>query len=530
MRRLDARMCGTCGHTWPRRARYCGRCGASLVAPIVPVRRAVMRRCFAGLWLGGPLALALLGLLLTSLPADRSPSVPAVPDPEVALPDPGEVPARAVPGPDPAAGAATDTPVPLCEPEGCEVWRRTLDHPVDGLTLGAQRLVYVQDATVVGLDPATGVLRWRRALDPMVDAESAAATGSGPRMRLIAAGEVDVAVATSRGVELLGEEGRSRWAVPLELDGSLVDLRAADDVVLVVHELAERALWSRDAAGGEAPTSVVRSPPRLRLTALDATDGALRWARDLDAEAFALPDPGAPPDVVVARHGDRFVAVELATGRTRFELPLPERDARPQLVGRYLVISGGPQGRMQVVATRDGSLLAERTGWPHLSVTIDGQLIVVVSSWSARSSPRFEAVAIGPDAGMSWVRPLPVANGCCTCCPNVLDLGAGRARLVADPRREALVVSTATGAELWRDPLPLDLAGAAAREQWQLGTGLLATMQHDGDGGYTLVDRTGQRLDLRGGTWPLDGPTIGTRADGLVLLASPTELAAVRFP
>jgi hypothetical protein len=530
MRRLDATMCGDCGHAWPRRARYCGRCGGSLVAPVVPGRTAVVRRRTPGMWLGGLLALALLGLLLTSLPADRSPAVADVTDPEVALPGPGELPARPVPGPDPAAPAASDTAVPLCEPEGCEVWRRTLDHPLDGLTLGAERLAYVQDATVVGLDPATGVLRWRRAIDPMVAAERAAATGSGPRTQLVAAGEVGVVVASSRGVELLAEEGRSRWAVPLELDGSLVDLLAADDVVLVVHELAERALWSRDAAGGEAPTSVVRSPPRLRLTALDVTDGAVRWARDLDAEAYALPDPGAPPDVVVARHGDRFAAVELTTGRTRFELPLPERDARPQLVGRYLVISGGPQGRMQVVATRDGSLLAERTGWPHLGVTVDGQLIVVVSSWSARASPRFEGVAIDPDGGVSWVRPLPVASGCCACCPNVLDLGAGRVRLVADPRREAVVVSTATGAELWRDPLRLDLAGAAAGEQWQLGPGLLATMQHDGGGGYSLVDRTGQRLDLRSGTWPVDGPAIGTRADGMVLLTSPTELAAVRFP
>jgi outer membrane protein assembly factor BamB len=530
MRRLDATTCGSCGHTWPRRARYCGRCGALLVAPDVPARTAVPdRRRSPGRWLGGALALVLLGLSFTSLPLGRSSSVPAAPHPEVALPDAGEVAAQPAPGPEPATPTATDTSVPLCEPEGCEVWRRTLDQPVNGLTLWAGRLVYVQEATVVGLDPATGVIRWRRGLDPVVAEAGGASDGTGSLLPLVAAGEVGVAVATTRGVELLAEGGRSRWAVSLPLDGMPVELRVADDVVLVVHQQAAPASRS-DTGREDGDASAVRSTMRLRLTALDGTDGTVRWERDLDAEAIALPEPGAPADVVVVRDRDRLVAVELATGRTRFELPAPGRDAWPQLVGRYLLAGGGPEEHLQVVATRDGTLLAELPGSPQHAATVDGRLIVIVGSAPGGSSSSYEAVALDPDGAVSWARPLPVASGCCACCPSLLDLGTGRVRIVADPRRPAVVVAAATGEELWRDPLRLDVAGADVSEQWQLGDGLLATMPHDGDGGYTLADGTGQRMDLRSGTWPLVGPTIGLGADGMVLLASPTELAAVRFP
>jgi outer membrane protein assembly factor BamB len=537
MRRDDGMPCAACGAVWPRRVRFCGRCGALLTEPrFGPVRPSSPRRRWArgrlvGAGLG--LALAVLVALVTSLPGSRSPDLVGS-APEVALPSPGEVPARPEQRPDQVVAEATPARIPLCEPVGCEIWRRSLEHPVTGLTVAAERVIYLQDATVIGLDPATGVVRWRRDLDPLVGDVAVEAGrsngGTDPPMPLVAAGEVGVAVATARGVQLLAEGGRPRWVVPLDVDGVLLDLRVGDDVVLIVHELDERAIWSDDGTG-DADASAVRAEPRRRLTALGATDGTVRWARDVDAEAFALPDPGGPPDVLIARDGRRLVALELATGQVRFELPLPEPHAWPQLVGRYLVVGGGPEERLQVVATRDGSLLAELAGWPQHSATVDGRLIVIVGTDGGRSAPqRFEAVAIDPDGGVSWTRPLPAASGWAACCPSVLDLGTGRIRIVADPRREAVVVAAATGDPLWRDPLGLDLTGAAIQDQWQLGTGLLATTRHDAAGRFTLVDNTGQTLHLRHGAWPVHAPTTVSPADDLVLLASETELAAVRFP
>jgi hypothetical protein len=526
MRRDDGTPCAACGAVWTRRARYCGVCGAALAAdpphrPTVGGGRS-RRRLLAG----GALVVV-TGMAVTAAWLPGPPASAPAPDAEVALPRPGEL-----PGPPPVgaeADRAGDPPAaaPVCEPVGCEVWRRSLDHPISGLSLGPDRLFYLQASTVVALDRATGVIRWRRPLDEAVRDEDPTAQRAGWSSALLAGDDARVVVATSRGVQLTTAGGRPGWAVSLPVDGLVVELRLAGDVVLVLHEVLE----DRDRLGEDVVTEEERAGPRLRAVALSATDGTVRWTRELRGEAFTQTDDGGPGDLLVTRVEDDLVAVELATGHERFRLPATHRDTWPQLLGGFLVLADGPEEPMQVLATRDGSLLAEVPGWPQLTAVVEGRLVAIVGQADPRTAqPSYEAVAVTPDGGVAWTLPLPVTGACCACCPSLLDLGAGRVRIVADPRADAQVVAAATGEVLWRDPLPLDPVEAGGADQWQIGDGLLVSAPHGGDGGFTLFDHSGDHVHVRSGFWPLPERSHVDRSDGLALLASDAELVAVRFP
>jgi outer membrane protein assembly factor BamB len=537
MRSDDGTPCAACGAVWDRRARYCGVCGAAFVAAAVPPPQAAAdgrsrRRLLLG---GGLAAVAVLLALATWFPG-RSPSGPASADSEVALPGPGELPGRppsegsddrpAADGEEGGPPAAPDVAAPVCDPVGCEVWRRSLAHPIDGLSLGPDRLFYLQDSTVIALDRASGVIRWRRPLDQAVRADDGPGRPQPWASALVAGDDSRVVVATSRGVQLTSHDGRPAWAVPLPVDGLVVDLQLADDVVLVVHEVLGPDQPSED---GEAGGGAVAAP--LRAIALSATDGTVRWERNLPGQVVTQSDLGGPHELLLAPVDGELVALELATGQPRFTVPAQESSAGAQLVGRYLLLAGDQDAALRVVATRDGSLLAELSGWPRHTAEVDGRLIAIVGRDDpGASQPRYEAVAVTPDGAIAWTRPLAAADVCCGCCPSLLDLGAGRLRIAADPRAEAQVVAAATGEVLWRDPLALGPGEVDAADQWQVGDGLLISSPEGGDGGYTLFDPTGHRLHVRRGFWPLPEQPNPERNDGLALLASDSELVAVRFP
>jgi outer membrane protein assembly factor BamB len=535
MRRDDGTLCAACGAVWHRRARYCGVCGAALVVeaphPLTVVGGRPRRRLLLG---GGLAVLAVLVGVAAWLPGP-APTGPTR-DTEVALPGADEL-----PGPpttdtevDPSEDASVDepAPAPVCEPLGCEVWRRSLGQPISGMSLGPDRLFYLQASTVIALDRATGVIRWRRPLDEAVRQDDLAPRGAGWSSEMVAGDDARVVVATSQGVQLTLHDGRPGWSVPLPVDGLVIQLQLSDDVVLVVHEVHGDADEPSDGVAREDPAVVGDGADVwFRAVGLSATDGTLRWERELQGEVLPQTSVTGVDDLLVTRVDDELVALELATGRARFSAAWTDEHTWTWLLPGFLLVAGGQEQPLQVLATRDGSLLAELDGWPQHAAVIDGRLLTILGRDDpAGPRPRYEAVAVTSDGGVAWTRPLAAADPCCACCPSLLDLGAGRVRFAADPRAGAQVVAAATGEVLWHDPLAPDLAEAAQADLLQVGDGLLVSSPHSGDGGYTLIDASGHHVRVRGGFWPLPEQADLDRSDGLALLASDSELVAVRFP
>lgn len=230
------------------------------------------------------------------------------------------------------------------------------------------------------------------------------------------------------------------------------------------------ALWSRevvpvadaraDASGGGLATdggTVFASSGYGRLSALDAATGEVRWTQDLDAPGSSSPTVFGDLVFVVARDG-RAWALEAATGRVRWTLPgLPATATFAGGAGVAaqdgLVIVPLPSGEVvgafpEAGLRRWGTILAgARPGSAaaYAATDIGGDPVLDGgTAYVANVSGRVAAL-VAESGETLW----SVAEGAAS--PVV---PAGDSLFLVNDLGELLRLEAATGATIWRQPLP----------------------------------------------------------------------------
>jgi len=344
---VGRRGCGDCGAgPLPRTARWCPNCGNEL-GSLSSARLGVTVSGRSRLLL--PVALIVLivaaaAAVLGSSPwpddatrgdtADRG-TDPAAAGVELAAPgsgEPGGPEELASPGTQPGraaeqpAGSPDTAPAPTCDADGCAHWRSTvLDH--QPILVSDGRLVQVRFEEIVAVDDATGRWLWRHSHDDMrmwdptqvvtafhVD-DRTVALAYGTRVRIHAAatgtvlGEVDVGptrvndLRRHDGQLLASGRQRVQGATGLRVIGlnDRAEIRFSAEVDALLRE-------ERQVTSTTAPLLAVIDG---RLARLDATDGRVRWQRELagrrvDGTTLLDPDTGEVA-VISTRDGSELL-------------------------------------------------------------------------------------------------------------------------------------------------------------------------------------------------------------------------------
>jgi outer membrane protein assembly factor BamB len=381
------RRCPSCRISSDRAsARWCGRCGAPLQesAAAVGDDRDVVVAVAAALgvagirWLptGGadgsraPNAGDLEGNDRVELPGELT-------DLPSASADNGVIDRRAaVLGPD-AAGTLRSA------------WRTELDVPAGGLALTDDLVVAAAGEHVVGVDRATGTVRWRTRVGGQPLSAPITVQPASHRTPIVV-----VATAEGRVAALDGGSGRPRWGTDVGgTERQAPQLVGAGDAgVVVVHAGHVQAfdadgatLWERS---GDAVTrgevgEVVTVVAGERLFGVDTDDGTVGWERDVSAAARER--PYTLGDVVAVRAGDELLALDASSGAVRWS-----RRPATDLRGAPFVAAD-----TVVVGDADGAVAVDARGEEAWRVdTVDAGAVVDVST--AADGRRIAVVLDGP--------------------------------------------------------------------------------------------------------------------------------------
>lgn len=219
------------------------------------------------------------------------------------------------------------------------------------------------EGSVRGLDAATGQLRWQTRVGarilgwaPLAQAGVVYVAGSGPdTLTALQAGTGQVLWSTP----ISGATS----AVPVLVDGA-VDL-ATDDLYAV--DAASGALrWTVPVTDTSADLRSTNGSPAVdasnvyvagrdgTVRAYDTTTGASRWTSSIGTSS--LTDAAVIDGMVVAVNGaGQLHGLDAATGTDRWTAQVDSGDFSPAVTAGRVVIGG--QGRVQVLASADGSLL-----------------------------------------------------------------------------------------------------------------------------------------------------------------------------
>jgi hypothetical protein len=311
-----------------------------------------------------------------------------------------------------------------------------------------------------------------------------------------------------------------RRSLPAE-DAHLVWAHATGTSVLVAHEAVPVGRNHQDEGNGSEVS------PDVSVTVLDTLDGQLRWSKGGFRHLIPLPTLAGQEGLVLVGADEAVLALELATGEPRYELP-----GGPDLwphhhAGGLLGIDDLGAGTSSLVSASDGSVWAELPGAARSMLEFDGLVIALLESGGAEpGAPSREVVAVDPDGSIAWRHPLERAADD-RCCPSMLDLEGRWVRVSDGPGAGVLVVDAGDGSVRLDDPLGAT-QGEEVADEWQVGHRLL--MQHpamEDTSGYVLRDSSGRSLQISGRGWP-DPSNAGT--SDTVLLTNVWELVAVRFP
>lgn len=468
---------------------------------------------------GGVAVVAVLGIGVLTLVGN--PSLPDIADrPPAPAPTPPE---EGVDRPDRETQEAPADPDRIgCEPDGCELWRR----PLAGLPATPQWVagdpVVIEDEQLVGLGVDTGQVRWQVPIDDELRAREGGPVDLSLGRVMLTGNDELVVLANTYGVQLSSQAGQARWARPLPADGAHLSwAHVTRTSVVVVHEAPPEL--------GDAEELDSGQPLRLAvtITVLDATDGQVRWSEQAPRQVYALPTLADREGLLLVEgEGGTITALELDSGEPRYQLP-GGAERSPEHTGDVLTLrnlDGTTANPTRLYDATDGTARAELTGSARALLDIEDRTIVLLAT-EAGDGPR-EAVAVDPDGSIAWRHPVEpdLAGGCC---PTILDLDGGWARIADGPGTDPLVVDTRDGTVRTDDPLAAAAADAAG-VQGQIGRHLLIERPTQQDTqGYILRDHTGRTLRINGQATP--DPTARTERD-IVLLTNPRELVAVRLP
>jgi hypothetical protein len=528
--------CSDCAASWPASARFCGRCGAAVTAPLAagapgggarrgarPEPRRAVRGVAVGVLVVGVVAAVALGG--GPWPGAATSSPLAV---EVALPSAGSVPpAAGARLADDATGHADDEPsaAPVrprprldradlvltrqqapgtrtiaCVPVGCEAWRRPLDRERPPTVAAGDGLVVVVDADrATAIDAATGDERWVAPLD-------------------------DLLPTTADGTRLSDLVGRDRPEVVIDGDlvlvGTLRRVAALDAIDGSRRWVARSTGWRLEELTPLAAAVVLRGQPvptdelddagrPLRIVpviALDRADGTVRWTTDEHSRPRSR--TAASELIDVAEAGiTAVVRGELrghdpATGWVRWRRSWAA-GAYAFRAGPWLVTEGSSGHRLldpetgQEVADLDGYLAHGVLEVDDVTVSV---LLQPESTAAGTTSHVADIVAVAADGSIVWREPYGFAAPM-RCCATLLPWEGGVA--VLGLRRERELRDLATGERrTYPQPLPLDGPAQVAQDGTLVGepvgdlAGVPATSVVTPDGRVTHV--AGRELTVVG--------------------------------
>ncbi|MGE5814822.1 MAG: PQQ-binding-like beta-propeller repeat protein [Acidobacteriota bacterium] len=240
-----------------------------------------------------------------------------------------------------------------------------------------------------------------------------------------------------------------------------------------------------------------------KLRALELRDGREAWTVDV---AFATPlvvDSG----LLSGATKDELLAIDAATGRRRWRVPLPDVTFAPASRGGWIVVASGPD--LLAFRAADGSLVWRLPlGSPlRTAATIDGDRV-----YASLADSTLAAIEI--TAGKEvWRAKLPAPPGSITAAGERLYLGC------ADKFFYAL--DAKDGDRDWRWRASADLLAPVAFDDWRVY--------------YTALDNVVRAVDAGSGvqkwryameTRPLAGPTL---EGDLLILSGAADLRAVRI-
>jgi outer membrane protein assembly factor BamB len=446
-------------------------------------------------------------------------------DPAVSLPDAEEMGEDRSLDPEEreAALAPFDPDRISCAPAGCEVWRRSLGGMPPPSQWVVGRPVVIEDDHLVGIDPETGLDRWRLPIEDELHDRADGPVDLSIGRAVLAGDDELVVLATSQGVQLVTQAtGETRWSRSLPAEGAhLMWAHATGTSVLVAHEAVPVGRNHQDEGNGS------EASPDVSVTVLDTRNGQLRWSKGGFRHLIPLPTLADQEGLLLVGADESVRALELATGEPRYELP-----GGPDLwphhhAGGLLGIDDLGAGTSSLVSASDGTVRAELPGAARSMLEFDGLVLALLQSGGAEpGAPSREVVAFDPDGSIAWRHPLERVDDE-RCCPSMLDIEGRWVRISDGPGASALVVDAGDGSVRADDPLGA-AEGEEVADEWQVGYRLL--MQHpvlQDAGGYVLRDSSGRSLQITGRGWP-DPSNPGT--SDIVLLTNGRELVAVRFP
>jgi len=220
--------------------------------------------------------------------------------------------------------------------DGKERWRAQVLGEVQSPPLVGRGLVIVRasDFRVTAFDAETGRRRWtyQRASTPL--------TLRGPSEMSFAGDLVVAGFPAGRLVALIGSTGVVRW------DVTVSEARGATEVERLADVMGQPLVTASD---------VCAASYQGRLACFEASNGALRWARDLSA----MTGPGGDDQrVFVVDAKSHLHAYSRSAGASAWlQQKLEKRDLSGPLALRRAVVAGDFQGYVHFMAPDDGSFI-----------------------------------------------------------------------------------------------------------------------------------------------------------------------------
>jgi outer membrane protein assembly factor BamB len=253
-----------------------------------------------------------------------------------------------------------------------------------------------------------------------------------------------------------------------------------------------------------------------------APDGAVRWeVRRLGVREEA---PLLTSDLIVVPTDDGLVAVDRATGRTRWDTHIGNAASTPVLASR-VVVTCGSAGSLVAVDVGTGTVAwrAQLRGRAEGPPATDGH--TVVATWEPERGESAGVTAVDAATGVErWTAPLQAGG---VSGPAVIPADSGSYVVAVDDDLAAKAFDLDDGRRLWSS----SVGSAGAPEVPPLGLTDGRVLVADRRAGLTLLDSTGRRLwsspasaaATRGGPVgpALSGSYVLPLYNGSVLLAGP---------
>jgi len=209
-------------------------------------------------------------------------------------------------------------------------------------------------------------------------------------------------------------------------------------------------------------------------------DGSTRWRVDVAGAGFQ--PPALDRTTVIVGAAGRVVALERATGATRWEAATPDPDA-PSAVA----LAGG----VALAGTETGALVAfdARTGAWRWSVSHPGSIRsapvfdpsvpdAVAATWHGGDDPRLRSLDLATGA-VRWDAPITGSTSAAVAATGLVVVGEGDGHYAA----RIVARSAGDGREVWSTPAPASFESGIAPGA---GGGLVAVVDHFGT--VTVVD------------------------------------------